>query len=411
MKTDYKKYKCNFIKKYNEPKQKYNIFSFSIFYMKEYQQYNKEDSEDISVKRQTTFLYNLALNISNLESGVFGKNWYFRIYYDESIFNFKIDKVYPWIEFFNKYKNNKLIQFVKFNCRHFIDKQKKSKCHINLFGTLPRLYPIFEENKLLQTIVVFDADNYITKKYFDEIILFKKSKYDYNAFCSKYETTFYRDINSNINDYCYLRCGMISVNKKLPQDLWNFILYQLETFEDERFELHLQRIFTYHTSLMPDKKIKPYQEFEYGMDEIILNYYIKHFFRVFNFKMRVIRYRPMIMPIIETIIVHIKHNYKKHKLIINHFLRGILNNKFTGNINKNIENFNLMFYNVSHNDNSLLDCLKINIINLKNNFYIIHEINFPIVIVEFISNFSYDNFDNDCHFNEYFITYNEPNFL
>lgn len=397
---------CDYSKQYEEPERKYNIFSFSIFYMKEYRQYNKNDAKDVAVKRQTAFLHNLGLNIDNLNNGVFGKNWYFRIYYDESIFNFKVNGVCPWIAFFNKHKHNKLIQFVQFNCNSFIDKRKKTKCHINLFGTLPRLQPIFEQNNLLQTVVVFDADNYITKTYFDEIILFKKSKYDYNVFCSKYETSFYIDNDSRDVDHCYLRCGMIAVNKKLPVCLWNFILYQLETFEDKPFEQLLDRIFIRHTGLMPNKKIKPYQKFEYGIDEIVLNYYIKRFFILHDFKVRIVRYRPMIMPIIETMIVYIKYNDKKHKLIINNFLSRMLGNKFACNMDEDIANFRLMFHNASHNHDYLLDGLTMHIVQLKNNFYILQEIEFPMVIVDFISNFSPHSFGNDCHFNDYFITIN-----
>ena len=79
MNKDYSKYKCNFIKQYEEPIEKYNIFSFSIFYMKKYTRHYKNFSKDISIKRQNLFLYNLVLNINNLENGFFGNNWYFRM--------------------------------------------------------------------------------------------------------------------------------------------------------------------------------------------------------------------------------------------------------------------------------------------------------------------------------------------
>jgi hypothetical protein len=400
----YNKYKCNFIKEYIEPKEKYNIVSFSIFYMEKYTRHYKNYSKDISVKRQTAFLYNLVSNINNLENGFFGNNWYFRIYYDKSLFNFLINDKCPWIDFFNKYKDNKLIQFVQFNCDYFMNKDFKS--HINLFGTFARLYPLFEKNDLLETIVVFDADNFITKKYFDEIILFKKSDYDYNSFCSKYETSFYKDDNYYDPDNCYIRCGMLSVNKKLPEHLWNFILYQLKTYEDKKFADLINKLFIYHTTLMPKKKIKTYKEFEYGMDEIVLNYYVKKFFINNNFKMRVVRYRPMIMPIINTIISHIEFSYRKNRYIINNFLHKILKNEYTGNIKNDLKNFNLLYYSKSLNND-----IKLVLTILKNNFDIIKKIGFPKVIIDFVDNVSYNNYIEANEFSDYFVTLTKPNFL
>jgi hypothetical protein len=73
---------CLFTKEYEEPIEKYNIFSFSIFYMKKYLRFYSGKAHDISVNRQKQFLYNLTLNIQNLERDFFGNNWYIRIFYD-----------------------------------------------------------------------------------------------------------------------------------------------------------------------------------------------------------------------------------------------------------------------------------------------------------------------------------------
>jgi hypothetical protein len=128
--------------------------------MKKYLRFYSSKARDISITRQKQFLYNLTLNIQNLERGFFGNNWYIRIFYDQSLFKFKIGKRVPWLEFIKFHKKNKRVQFVKFECNLFKNKTNKN-FHLNLFGTLPRLYPIFEKNDLLDTIVIFDADNFI----------------------------------------------------------------------------------------------------------------------------------------------------------------------------------------------------------------------------------------------------------
>lgn len=431
--SDLEKYKCNFKNEYIEPSNKYNIFSFSVFYMTKYMRFYKNYSKDITQKRQNEFLYNLTLNIQNLERGYFGDNWYIRIFYDKSLFKYKVGNQKPWVEFITKYKTNKFVQFVQFRCEQFIDK-KIHDSHINLFGTLSRLYPIFKKNDLLETIAVFDADNIITKDYFDEIIKFKHSKYDYNSFCSKYEFSYYKNNNAIDKDNCYIRCGMLSVNKKLPEELWNYILYQTKTFKDIEFSNLVNKLFNYHTKLMPEKKIKTYNDFEYGMDEIILNHYIKKFFERANYKMRVVRYKPMIMSIINTIIVYIEYYYnlawktKSHhamldservtvmkesgekKIIINKFLKNILKDKYTGNLKKDLNSLNIIYYTKINFTSSYIQ-IKPYIDNLKNEIHLLKELNLPNVVLNYILNVNSTDYDNVKGFDSYFFSYSVPPYL
>ena len=113
-----KKYYCTFIKEYKEPINKYNIFSYSLFYISKYIHFYK----DFSSEQQKKFLYNLTLNIQNLERGFFGNNWYIRIFYDKNLFKFKIGTKKPWYEFITKYKNCDRVQFIEFKCIQFENK-------------------------------------------------------------------------------------------------------------------------------------------------------------------------------------------------------------------------------------------------------------------------------------------------
>ena len=405
MTTNYKEYGCEFIKEYEEPKEPYNIFSFSVFYSTKYIRFYKNYKKDISFQRQNQFLYNLTLNIQNLEMGYFGSNWYIRIFYDESLFNFKIYNKKIWFEFIKEYKNNKYVQFVKFRCEKFINKEFKSS-HINLFGTLVRLFPIFEKNDLLDTIVIFDADNIITKPYFNEIKKFKKSNYDYNSFCSKYEFSYYKNDNAFNIDNCYIRCGMLSVKKKLPEKLWTYILYQLKEFKYKKFDNLIYKLFYYHKKLMPEKNIKKYKEFEYGMDEIVLNYFVKKFFNLYKFKMRVVNYKPIIIPLINAIISYLKYYYKTKKEIVEKILMNILKDSYTKNFNKNLDLFNELFYkNISFN--SEYKDIKPYTDLLKNEVNLFNKIKLPRVIMNFIKNISFKDFECNSFF-DYFYSYKKP---
>ena len=407
-----KKYQCNFIKEYKEPEHKYNIFSFSIFYMAKYIRFYKDYSKDISTQRQKQFLYNLTLNIQNLERNFFGNNWYIRIFYDKSLFKFKIGSRKPWLEFITKYKNNHHVQFVEFKCNQFENKFIKES-HINLFGTFARLYPIFEPNDLLETIVVFDADNIITKDYFNEILEFKKTKYDYNSFCSNYEFSYYKNNNALDNDNCYLRCGMVAFNIKIPNEIWNYILYQLKTFDDVKFAYLIDKLYDYHRQIMPEKKIKSYKDFEYGMDEIVLNYYIKKNMEKNNYKLRVVPYKPLVLPLINTIIAYMKYNSSnevKQQDIVSTILKNILKDDYKGKLDDDLNAFNKLYYN-NIKMNSSYDEILPYIEILKDNFDLLKKLNLPNTIIYFIKNIGRKNYEHVKDFDSYFFSYNFPSYL
>jgi glycerophosphoryl diester phosphodiesterase len=211
-------------------------------------------------------------------------------------------------------------------------------------------------------------------------------------------------------DNCYLRCGMLSVNKKLPSQLWNYILYQLKTFEDKDFSNLIDKLVDYHRQLMPEKKIKTYKEFEYGIDEILLNYYGKKFFIENNFKMKVVRYRPHILIIVNTIITYLKSYYSKDKTLVQTFYKNVLKEKYKNNIVADSDSFNKLFYLNLNLDSEYEDVKKYNDI-LKNELKLLEKINLPKVILCFIKNVSKDDYIKVNSFNDYFYSYNTPKYL
>jgi len=425
-----KKYYCTFNKEYKEPNNKYNIFSYSLFYISKYIHFYK----DFSSEQQKKFLYNLTLNIQNLERGFFGNNWYIRIFYDKNLFKFKIGNKKPWYEFITKYKNCERVQFIEFKCQQFENKFVKES-HLNLFGTFPRLYPIFEQNDLLETVVLLDADNMITKDFFNEILEFKKTKYEYNSFCSNYEFIYYNKSLESIlvngfsgltegyksnqgkydsknnkgidNDNYYLKCGMISFNVKIPIEIWNYILYQLKTFDDIKFAYLIDKLYDYHRQLMPEKKIKSYKDFEYGMDEIVLNYYIKKYMDTHNYKLRMVPYKPLVLPLINTITTYLKYNSSsavKQKDVVTTLLKNILKEDYKGKLENDLDAFNKLYYN-NIKLNSSYDEIIPYIEILKDNFELLKKLNLPNTITYFIKNIGKKNFDNIKDYDSYFYSY------
>jgi hypothetical protein len=330
-----KKISCYFSENFKQPDKEYIIVSYSLFYIPQYlRHYYKKESEDISVKRQFEFATNLSQNINNIETGFLPKNWYIRIHYDDSIFQFKRKGKYIWKTFYQQYKRHPRVQWVKFNCPDF---KTGNKFHKNLFGTLPRLYPLFKNEKNVKMVLLCDADNILTKGFVDEVCAFEK---DENVgilkFCSRFEISFYQQNSWN---QCFLRMGTFASKIKFPLVYWDFILHQAKTFQDKTFQKLLDNLQRQWSNVFPDKPIRSYKEFEYGMDEIILNHYIVPLFEKRKIKSKIVRFQTNTKAIFNTLIAYFKFNYNdpKKRLILEKILKNTLLDKYIDNFEKNID--------------------------------------------------------------------------
>ena len=230
----------------------------------------------------------------------------------------------------------------------------------------------------------------------DEINKFQKSEYDANSFCTKYEFSYYKNNSNNVVDFkppAYLRCGMISFKRKLPVELWNYILHQIHTFSDKKFVKLLDGLHNYHKEIMPNKtQIKNYKEFEYGMDEIILNYYIK---------------------------TYMEYHYKKQgnntinkREIVKKILQNLLGEGYTGDIKKDLNSFNQLFftniqYQSTYNEINKYMVLLRNPEQMK----LLGELGLPNTIKRFLINFDRDNINSVLSFDNYFYSYNMPSYF
>lgn len=405
------KYKCIFEKQYKEPKEKYVVVSFSIFYIPEYIRHSRDKTYNNSVMRQLQFLYNLTLNINYLNLGFLPKNWYFRIYYDDSLFKFNHKGKYPWKQFISMYKNHKRIQFVKYKCPAFF----KDNGHLNLFGTLLRLHPIFSPEENTSMVIMFDADNVFTKSYLDELEKFERSHFDYNAFSSKYETSYYMyDFKDANNDY-YLRMGMVASKKKFDTKYWDFILHQLVEYKNKNFENMITFLYNLHQKIRPGKEIKSYKNFEYGMDEIILNYYVDKIFQKSSSKINIVRFSPMPLMVFNTLESYLRFYYKTNEALINN-ITNLIMSKISKNFKKdnfdknmNIINKNLFHlvirpnYSYKELDRNFIEPVRKYLPELK-------KLNIPGNIIKFFEQVSEKDFKLP-HFDNYFKSVNIPNYL
>ena len=141
---------CNFIKYYKEPQYNYNVVTSSFFII--HNSYKKID-----------IYFNGLKNIVTNFKKIFDKNWYLRIYIDDSLdasknHNMK-NILLKYSGFIDELFHLDFVQMVKFSCDMFKNKNN-SPYHYGLFGTLMRYYPLFDfnDNLHIKYSIVLDID-------------------------------------------------------------------------------------------------------------------------------------------------------------------------------------------------------------------------------------------------------------
>ena len=323
---------CTYIKRYTEPKHKYNIFSVVIFLM--------EKSYKDPIKKYFESLKNYVA----LFRKVFGNSYYLRIYYDKSIYS----PVHNDTEI-NKYINSKLTKFIKnletyeyvqlveYNCPKF---NYKNVYHLGLYGTMQRFIPMFDfaENKNIDVVMIADVDSHVdTLVQFREMYQYMKDnnhKFLYGSSCKPlrlYQST--GNILRETNDY-WISAGRIITTIKFPKEI--FIDFQ-ETLLSNNKEIkeYFNRDYEY-------KKVFPTNDiqyiYSYGIDEYFLNYQFRDYLNKKKIE-QVVYCVPKLSHIFWNHQM-INHNYKNIDNVSKNILERELHNIFgkTWNIKESIAN-------------------------------------------------------------------------
>ena len=307
---------CKFKKFYkNDENEKYNIFVIPIFYYDKYRRLGpKGVYKNKSEERQLAFIRNLKANIENLHNGNIPSNWKFRIYYDKSLTNFEYEGVKVWNKLFSVISKSNKIQLIRFKCSRYYSCKK----HCKLFGTLIRFHPLYIKEKNVISVNCIDSDNYMSKKWLDELIKFIDSKYDINVFCSKYEFPRYKDITLKDNFECYFRAGMFSSKISFGEKKWEKAFNDIEN-PKSNFTKSFNNIIKHLKVFFPDEiQNKDNLYFEFGFDEIFLNYFIKNIIYKKKYKVKYVHYQPSYSIFIDYLLIFlnnkVNHTYTEELL-------------------------------------------------------------------------------------------------
>ena len=272
---------CTFTKHFTEPKEKYICLSSCLFFKESYIKVSKNlKTYNASESKVKSFVANLKKTIDNLTNGTYPSNYYLRLYYDQSIF-----KRNEYKELMEILKKHKKIQLVEYKCDTYLTNQN---VHMDLFGTIVRFYTIFDqESPNMEYCIITDMDNFLEKKFFEIFDDCRKKDYLVTCFGKISQIGFHsNDFNTKFDmfEFSYLIACLIVIKKDpiFSIDIWDQYFNHL--FE----QYDLMYVFNYLdfkryaiNSTLKKDQLKPqsYYSFNYGADEIWINYVIKKILR------------------------------------------------------------------------------------------------------------------------------------
>jgi hypothetical protein len=268
---------CQYTRYYKEPDEKYVCMSMALFLPEKYQKMTYGQQREIIQQKKTEFLTHIAHNLRLIMNNYFPVNYYYRIYYDDSIYNDE-----KFTKLFEILKNNHKYQLIKYKCSGV--SLEKTNGHVGLFGTLLRLHPLFDEKSPnMIAVAMMDADNIYTREWVKNSIEFlKNGKYNLLTYQGLLESPFYKmDMKQSDNidkmlDVMFFRAGMsiIKIDRTIfTPDIWEKYfenMYQQQDFMQEIRYLDFKKY-----AFFPQSTEQSFYSFEYGTDEIFLNFILK----------------------------------------------------------------------------------------------------------------------------------------
>jgi len=279
--------KCKWIKYFEEPKEKYVCLSVCLFYKEKYIKVSRNlKTYNASKTKVLSFIKNLLTLFQNLIDGTYPSYFYLRLYYDQSIF-----KNSYYRELYEKMKNHPKVQWIEYQCDTFLSNKntnsspkKEEHTHIDLFGTFTRFYTIFDnESPNMEYCIITDIDNFLNKNFFDIFETFKKSNYLVKAVNKINQISFHaNDFQNTFEqfDFIYLVANLIMIRKHPIFDIQYWNKYFNHMFEQQ----DLVYVYNYIdfkryaiNGVLEKKQLEPqsYYSFNYGADEIWINFVIK----------------------------------------------------------------------------------------------------------------------------------------
>lgn len=275
--------KCVMKRLYNEPNENYVCFSTSLFYKENYIKVTKNmKTYNVSMEKVKLFLNNIKNTLVIIQKinkrKVLPMTCYYRIYYDKTLYKLKEYKY-----FLDILKKIKIVQLIEYNCEEFKNINNKSGIsHIELFGTFMRFFSIFDnESPNMKYVLSVDADSYYKEPFFEILKRFINSKNIVSCIMNLSIFGFYVNDFDKMSffNYSYMMGGAILIKKDkiFTYEIWEQYFYNMFEQYDLMYILNYLdfKRLAFNSMIETDVITQSYYSFNYGYDEIWINYVIK----------------------------------------------------------------------------------------------------------------------------------------
>jgi hypothetical protein len=316
-----------------EPENKYICFTTCLFEKKKYIRSilsgNKYIKQNLASNKKIIFIDNLIKINNALINGYYPDNFYLRLYYND-----KIIKNEKYNDLLNILKENKKIQLIKYEVDNLFDP---------LIGTLIRFYTFFDnESKNIEYSICIDSDKFYNKKFIEIFNNFKKTNKLIYGISRLYYSAEHNDDYQDSNDFfSYItligNCIIVKKDKIFKKEYWDKYFNNMFKQNDLIYILNYNTFRKYTLNSIINNDINnsyPYYSFDYGIDELWINFVLKKILLINNAKDMLDIY---LCDIKKIFIKNIK-NEDKHKLgdIIKFFIRMKIYFNYNNIVNNNI---------------------------------------------------------------------------
>jgi len=272
------------LKKYfTEPGHKYNCFTACLFQKKKILKSvlsgKKYITQDLTKDRMDSFIKTLTKISDSLINGYYPDNFYLRLYY-----NNKIIKNKKYKKLLNILKQNKKVQLIKYEVDDLFDP---------LIGSLIRFYTFFDdESTNIEYSISIDSEDFLNNKFIKLFDNFKKTnKLIYGISQLYYIPPHDNDYQTDNDFFNFImliaNCIVVKKDKIFKREYWDKYFINMFEQNDLMYILNYNTFRNFSINSITKTKIKdinPYSLFEYGTDEIWINFLLKKILLLNNSK-------------------------------------------------------------------------------------------------------------------------------
>lgn len=300
---------------YTEPDMKYHLLSGCLFLKEKYIKTTHGSVRDETMRKQELISKCLEKNAKEYDKGIWGKHVRLRIYFDKSIHQSKLLHAC-----FEKYVHHPFFQWVRYDIPS-MKGAKNANFHTGLIGTIVRFHPLFVRSSNVTLVSVIDLDNNYKDKWRESIHRFMKSDYDIHYISGIFNVPFYGCIIKGVtreNDPSIIWCGALSFSSKVvfPRSRWNNLLTHIQS---NSILGRLRFLDSFKVALYNNTSEVFMEDFEYGLDEILLNDMIYYYVDRELVKPMVIQIKPQAFNLVnffrKRILDYLKWNDEKSDMM------------------------------------------------------------------------------------------------